>query len=403
MVSRRRFLQSSAALGAYLASGGWPVRAANAPGVTDAEIKIGQTMPYSGPVSALGVIGRTDAAYFKMINDLGGVNGRKLTLISLDDAYSPPKTVEQTRRLVEQEGVALIFNTVGTPNNLAIRSYLNDNKVPQLFISTGASTFGDSQHYPWTMGWLPNYQTEARIYAKHILATKPDARIGVLYQNDGFGKDYLSGLRDGLGADHNSMIVKEVSYEVSEPTVDSQIITLQGAGVDTLIIAATAKSAALAIRKAYDVGWMPARYLSYTSSSVPGTLKPAGLDKSKGLITTVFLKGSTDARWKDDEGYQTYAAFVAKYLAPAELGDLYAVAAFSEAATLVQVLKQCGDDLSRENIMREAANLKDLELPMLLPGMKVNTSPENFYPIRQMQLSSFNGESWEQFGDLMSD
>ena len=404
MVSRRRFLQSSAAFGAYLASGGWPVRAANAPGVTDAEIKIGQTMPYSGPVSALGVIGRTDAAYFKMINDLGGVNGRKLNLISLDDGYSPPKTVEQTRRLVEQEGVAFIFDTVGTPNNLAIRSYLNDNKVPQLFIVHGREHVRRLRSIipgPWAA--LPNYQTEARIYAKHILATKPDAKIGVLYQNDGFGKDYLSGLRDGLGAEYASMIVKEVSYEVSEPTVDSQIITLQGAGVDTLIIAATAKSAALAIRKAYDVGWMPARYLSYTSSSVPGTLKPAGLDKSKGLITTVFLKGSTDARWKDDEGYQTYAAFVAKYLAPAELGDLYAVAAFSEAATLVQVLKQCGDDLSRENIMRQAANLKDLELPMLLPGMKVNTSPENFYPIRQMQLSTFNGESWEQFGDLMSD
>jgi branched-chain amino acid transport system substrate-binding protein len=386
----------------YLASGSWPARAANAPGVTEAEIKLGQTMPYSGPVSALGVIGRTDAAYFKMMNDLGGVNGRKLTLISLDDAYSPPKTVEQTRRLVEEEGVALIFNTVGTANNLAIRSYLNDGKIPQLFISTGASMFGDPEHYPWTMGWIPNYQTEARIFAKHILAAKPDARIGVLYQNDGFGKDYMLGLREGLGADHVSMIVKELPYEVSEPTVDSQIITLQGAGADTFIIAATARSAALAIRKAYDVGWMPARYVSYVSASIPGTMKPAGLDKSKGVMTTVFLKDPTDARWKDDAGYKEYAAFIAKYMSPAELVDFYAAAAFTEAATMVQVLKQCGDDLSRENIMRQAANLKDLKLPMLLPGMTINTSPENFYPIRQMQLSAFNGESWEPFGDLIS-
>ncbi len=403
MVSRRRFLQASAALGTYLASGGWPARAANAPGVTDAEIKIGQTMPYSGPASSLGVLGRTETAYFRMINDMGGVNGHKLNLISLDDGYSPPKTVEQTRRLIEQEQVAFIFGNLCTPTNTAILSYLNDTKVPQLFIFSGATMFGDPQHYPWTMGFLPNLRTDARVYAKHILKTKPDAKIGLLYQNDGYGEDYQIGLRDGLGANHADMIVKEVSYEVSDPTVDSQVITLQAAGVDTFLIAATPKAAAQAIRKAYDLGWTPVRYLSYGSSSIVATLKPAGLDKSKGLITAAFLKDPTDARWTDDAGYKDWAAFVAKYMSPAELNDYFAVGAFCAAKTLIQVLMQCGDDLSRENIMRQAANLKNLELPMLLPGMKINTSPDNFFPIRQMQLSTFDGESWKLFGDLMSD
>jgi branched-chain amino acid transport system substrate-binding protein len=402
MVSRRLFLLSSAASAAYLASGVWPARAANAPGVTDTEIKFGQTMPYSGPASAYGVYGKTHAAYFKMINEQGGVNGRKLHLISLDDGYSPPKTVEQTRRLVEQEQVAFIFGSLGTPTNAAIRSYLNDNKVPQLFITTGASMFADPQHYPWTMVGAFSYQTEAHIFAKHILATKSDAKIGVLYQNDSFGKDYLIGLRDGLGADHAAMVVKEVSYEVTDPTVDSQVVTLRGSDADTLVIAATPKAAAQTIRKAYDIGWMPVRYLFFGANSITATLKPAGLDKSKELITTNFAKDPTDPRWKDDPGCKEWAAFVAKYLSPTDLIDSAAVAAFGAAATLVQVLKQCGDDLSRENIMRQAANLKDLELPMLLPGIKVSTSPDNFYPIRQLQLAAFNGESWEQFGDIIS-
>jgi branched-chain amino acid transport system substrate-binding protein len=402
MVSRRLFLQSSAASAAYLASGVWPAWAANAPGVTETEIKIGQTMPYSGPASSYGVIGRTEAAYFKMVNEMGGVNGRKINLISVDDSYSPPKTVEQTRRLVEQEQVAFIFGSAGTAPNAAIRQYLNDNKAPQLFIATGASMFGDPQHYPWTMGYLPNYQTEARIYGKHILSTKSDAKIGVVYQNDGFGKDYLIGLKDGLGADHAGMVMKEVSYETSEPMVDSQIVTLQGSGADAFLIAATPKFAAQAIRKAYDIGWMPVRYITDVSQSVAAVMKPAGLEKSNGVISAVYGKDPTDARWKDDPGYKEWAAFGAKYLTPYDLVDANAVLGFHAAAMMIQVFKQCGDDLSRENIMRQAANLKDLELPMLLPGIKVNTSPDNYYPIRQLQLATFNGENWEQFGDILS-
>ena len=403
MVSRRLFLQSSAAIAACRGLGLDSCFAANAPGVTDTEIKIGQTMPYSGPASAYGVIGRTEGAYFKMINELGGINGRTLQLLSLDDGYNAAKTVEQTRRLVEQEQVALIFNSLGTPPNLAIRNYLNDNKVPQLFVAAGAAMFGDPQNFPWTIGFQPNNPMEARIYAKHILATKPDAKIGVLFQNDDFGKDYLIGIRQVLGPDRETMIVKEVSYELSEPTVDSQIVALQGAGVDTFVIAALPKFGALAIRKTYDIGWSPVRYLSNVSTSVVATLKPAGLDKSKGVIAARYAKDATDARWKDDAGYKEWAAFVAKYMTAAELIDVNAAYGFSVAATLVQVLKQCGDDLSRNNIMRQATNLKDFELPMLLPGIKVNTSQDNFYPIRQERLGRFNGESWDLFGDLMSD
>jgi len=403
MVSRRLILQSFSAAAAFAAAGVRATWAANAPGVTEAEIKIGQTMPYSGPASSYGVIGRAEAAYFKSINDAGGINGRKLNLISLDDGYSPPKTVEQTRYLIEHERVAFIFGSVGTPTNAAIRSYLNDNKTPQLFIASGAAIFADPRHFPWTMGSVPSYQTEARIFGKYIRDAKPDAKIGVLYQNDGFGKDYLIGLRDGLGSDHAGMVVREVSYEVAEPTIDSQVATLQGAGVDTLMIAATSKAAAQTIRKAYDIGWTPLRLAGGPASSIAATLKPAGLEKSKGLISVVFSKDPADPRWKDDPGYQEWAAFVAKSLTPADLIDYNAIVGWGAAKMLVQILKQCGDDLSRENIMRQAENLKDFELPMLLPGIKVNTSPDNFFPIRQMQLVRFNGERWELFGDLMSD
>ena len=399
MITRRTFLQSSAAVAAFAASAG-SARADDTPGITDTEIKIGQTMPYSGPASAYGVIGRAETAYFKMINEQGGINGRKINLISLDDGYSPPKTVEQTRRLVEDEKVAFIFNSLGTPPNAAIRQYLNDNKVPQLFVATGAAMFSDPAHFPWTMGWQPNYQTEAKIFGKHILKTKPDAKIAVLYQNDGFGKDYLIGLKDALGADHAGMVIKEASYETSEPTVDSQIVTLQGSGADVLLIGATPKFAAQAIRKTFDVGWTPVRYMTDVSQSIASVMKPAGLDKSKGVITGVYGKDPTDARWKDDPGFKEYAAFIGKYMTPRDLIDANAVYGFGLGATMMQVLKQCGSDLSRASVMKQAANLKDLELPMLLPGIKLNTSPDNFSPIRQESLASFNGESWEQFGEL---
>ena len=400
MITRRSFLQSSAAAAALAASAG-SARADNAPGITDTEIKIGNTMPYSGPASAYGVIGRTETAYFKMINEQGGVNGRKINYVSLDDSYSPPKTVEQVRRLVEDEKVAFLFQTLGTAPNLAIRQYLNDNKVPQLFVSTGASVFSDPEHFPWTIGFNPNYQTEAHIYAKDILTTKPDGKIALLYQNDGFGKDYLKGLQDVLGADHAGMLVKTASYETSEPTVDSQIVTLQGSGADILVIGATPKFAAQAIRKSFDLGWNATRYLSNVSPSIATVLKPAGLDKSKGLITSGYVKDPTDQTLKDDPGVKEWKAFCDKYMSDKEFIDVNAAYAYGAGATMVQVLKQCGNDLSRENVMKQAANVKDLQLPMLLNGMTINTSPTNFSPIRQMQLARFDGESWRPFGELI--
>jgi branched-chain amino acid transport system substrate-binding protein len=403
MITRRVLLQSAAAAAAYSGQGFRPALAENAPGVTDTEIKIGQTMPYSGPASAYGVIGRTEAAYFKMINDQGGINGRKINFISLDDGYSPPKTVEQVRRLVEQEHVAFLFQTLGTPSNLAIRQYCNDNKVPQLFLATGATTFSDPQRFPWTIRYNPGYRTEARIYAKQILATKPDAKIGVLYQNDDFGKDYLIGLKDILGSDHAGMIVKDASYEVSEPTVDSQVVTLQGSGADVFLIAATPKFAAQAIRKSYDLGWKAARYLSYVSQSIAAVLKPAGLDKSKGLISALYVIDVNDPGWNDDPGLKEWQAFTAKFLSPIEYADGFGAYGFGAAATMVHVIKQCGDDLSRANIMRQATKITNFHAPMLMPGITISTSPNNYSPIRQLQLGTFNGESWELFGDVLSD
>jgi branched-chain amino acid transport system substrate-binding protein len=403
MVSRRLFLQSGAMSAAFLASGVSAARAANAPGVTDAEIKIGQTMPYSGPASGYSVIGRAEAAYFRMINDLGGVNGRRLNLISVDDGYSPPKTVEQTRRLVEEEQVAFIFASLGTAPNAAIRAYLNDSKVPQLFISTGASMFTDPQRYPWTIGFNPTYRAEGRVFAKHILSTTPSAKIGILYQNDDLGRDYLSGMREGLGAEHAAMIVKEISYEVSDATVDSQVVTLQAAGADTLLIAASPKFGAQAIRKVFDLGWTPVRYLASTTNSIPVVLKAAGVEKSIGAITNFYGKDPADARWKDAPDYKDWAAFVAKYMSPADLIDGFAVYGYGVASLMVYVLKQCGDDLSRENIMRQATNIKDYEAPMGLPGGKINTSPGDYRVVRALQLARFNGVDWEWFGDMLTD
>jgi branched-chain amino acid transport system substrate-binding protein len=403
MITRRVLLQSVAAVAAYSARGSRMARAENAPGVTDTEITIGQTIPYSGPASAFGVIGRAEAAYFKMINDQGGVNGRKINFISLDDGYSPPKTVEQVRRLVEQEHVAFLANTLGTSQNAAIRQYLNDNKVPQLFVLSGAPMFSDPEHFPWTIPGIPSYQTEAHIYAKHILSTKPDAKIAVLFQNDDFGKGYLNGLRDVLGADRANMIVKDASYETSEPTVDSQVVTLQGSGANVFIIAATPKFAAQAIRKSYDLGWNAARYLSYVSTSIAAVMKPAGLEKSKGLISAPPSIDVTDPRWKDTPEMSAWKAFTDKYMSATDFADGAAASGFGYAATIVQVLKQCGNDLSRENIMRQATNLKDFHAPLLWPGITVNTSPTNFSPVRDLQPAIFNGVNWEPVGEVMSD
>ena len=370
-------------------------------GASDTEIKIGQTMPYSGPASAYGTIGRAEAAYFQMVNDQGGVNGRKITLISLDDGYSPPKTVEQIRRLVEQDQVLMIYQSLGTPSNTAIQRYLNAQKVPQVFVATGATKWGDPKNYPWTIGWQPSYHAESLIYAKYLLQTKPDAKIAVLYQNDDYGKDYLNSLRAGLSARSKS-ILKEVSYEVTDASVDSQIVTLQASGADTFFIFATPKFAAQAIRKTYDIGWHPLQFVNNVSNSVGTVLQPAGLEKAEGLISSFYLKEPTDPQWLKDKGYKDWVEWMKKYYPQGDLADLGNVYGYTVAQTLVYVLQQCGDDLTRENIMRQAANLKNVDLPMLLPGVKLNTSPTDFYPLEQMQLARFDGKRWVLFGEVLA-
>jgi branched-chain amino acid transport system substrate-binding protein len=400
MLGRTIWLASAAVTIATLSAG--TSRAENAPGVTATEIKIGNTMPYSGNASAYGAIGKADAAFFQMINDQGGINGRKINFISLDDGYSPPKTVEQIRRLVEQEQVAFIFNSLGTPSNSAIEKYLNQKKVPQLFVSTGANKWGRPSEFPWTMGWQPDYQTEAKIYAKYILQEKPDAKIAILWQNDDFGKDYVAGLRAGLGDKFDKMVVKDVSYEVTDPTVDSQIVTLQASGADTLVTAATPKFAAQAIRKVYDVGWHPLQFMTNVSISVGSVMTPAGPEKGVGIISAGFDKDPTDATWKDDPGMLQWRAFMAKYLPDADQTDADYVFGYGVSMTMVQVLKQCGDDLSRENILKQAANLKDFVPPTTLPGIKINTSPTDYYPIQDMHLQKWDGKSWVLFGDVIS-
>jgi branched-chain amino acid transport system substrate-binding protein len=371
------------------------------PGASDTEIKIGQTMPYSGPLSAFGTLGRVEAAFFRKVNDQGGINGRKIVFISLDDGYSPPKAVEMTRRLVEQDQVLLMFGSLGTPSNTAVHAYLNARKVPQLFVATGATKWNDPQNHPWTMGLQPNYQTEGRIYAKHILQTKPDAKIGVLYQNDDYGKDYLKGLKDGLGDKAAKMIVAETSYEVTDPTIDSQILQLRGSGADVFVDITTPKFAAQAIRKVYDSGWKPVHYLNNVSNSVGSVLAPAGLDKSVGLISTLYSKDPTDPTWNSDQGMLEWRAFMRKYYPAGDLTDGLNVLGFGAAYTLVYVLRQCGDNLTRENVMRQAASLKDFSGPTSLPGILVNTSPTDFAPTKSMQPVRFDGKAWVSFGDVL--
>ena len=398
---KRKLVPIAALLAAALASPATLAQKKYDPGASDAEIRIGNTNPYSGPASAYGTIGKTIAAYFKMLDDQGGINGRKINFISYDDAYSPPKTVEMVRKLVEQDNVLFVFQTLGTPSNTAIHKYMNMKKVPQLHVATGASKWNDPKNFPWTMGWQPNYQTEARIYAKHILQTKPDVKIGVLYQNDDYGKDYLKGLRDGLGDKAAKMIVAEVSYEVSDPTVDSQIVQLQASGANVFFNVGTPKFAAQAIRKAYDIGWKPVQYLNNVSTSIGAVLTPAGLEKSVGIITTAYLKDYSDAQWANDPAVKRWESFMKKYYPAGDLNDVSNLYGYTVARTLEQVLKQCGDNLTRDNVMKQAASMKGQYIDTLLPGITITTSDSDYAPIESVQMQRFNGKRWERFGEVM--
>ncbi|MCA1397598.1 ABC transporter substrate-binding protein [Bradyrhizobium sp. BRP56] len=371
-------------------------------GASDTEIKIGNIMPYSGPASAYGVIGRTEAAYFKKVNDAGGINGRKINFISYDDAYSPPKAVEQARKLVESDEVLLIFNSLGTPSNSAIQKYMNSKKVPQLFVATGATKWNDPKDFPWTMGWQPNYQSETQIYAKYILKNMPNAKIAVLYQNDDYGKDYLKGLKDGLGQKAASMIVAEESFETSQPTIDSNIVKLKASNADVFIDIATPKFAAQAIKKVAEIGWKPIHFLNNVSASVGSVIKPAGFENAQDIISAAYLKDASDKQWDNDPGMKEFYAFMAKDFPEGDKLDGGTVVGFGVAQTLVQVLKQCGDNLTRENIMKQAASLKDFRTEVLLPGVKINTAANDFAPISQLQLMKFKGEKWELFGEVIS-
>jgi ABC-type branched-subunit amino acid transport system substrate-binding protein len=371
-------------------------------GATDTEIKIGNIMPYSGPASAYGVIGKTEAAYFRKINAAGGINGRKINFISYDDGYSPPKTVEQARKLVESDEVLFIFNPLGTPPNSAIHKYMNSKKVPQLFVATGATKWNDPGDFPWTMGWQPNYQSEARIYGKYILKEKPNAKIAVLYQNDDYGKDYLKGLKDGLGNKAASMIIAEESFETAEPTVDNHIVKLKSSGADIFVDIATPKFAAQAIKKVAEIEWKALHILNNVSISVGSVIKPAGFENAQGIISAAYLKDASDPQWDNDPGMKQFYDFLARDFPEGNKLDASVVVGYSVSQTLVEVLKMCGDNLTRENIMKQAANLKNLRTEMLLPGITINTSPTNFAPISQLQLMKFKGERWELFGDIIS-
>jgi branched-chain amino acid transport system substrate-binding protein len=389
-------LALSLALGLALSS----PAGAQTPGVTATEIKLGNTNPYSGPASAYGTIGKVIGAYFKKVNDEGGINGRKINYITYDDGYSPPKAVEMVRRLVEQDQVLLLFQTLGTPTNSAIHKYVNQQKVPHIFVATGATKWGDPQNFPWTMGWQPTYQAEAKIYAQYVMKNIPDAKVGILYQNDDYGKDYLKGFKDGLGEAAKKLIVMEQSYEVTDPTVDSQIVNLKNSGANVFFNITIPKFAVQAIKKSHDLGWNPLHLLNNVSNSVGTVLKPAGLDASKGLITTFYLKDPTDPQWKEDAAMKEWRAFMAKFYPEGNTDDVFNAYGYTVAQTLAHVLKQAGGDLSRANVMKQAASIKDLALPLFLPGIKINTSPTDFYPLEQEQLARFDGERWVLFGEI---
>jgi branched-chain amino acid transport system substrate-binding protein len=370
-------------------------------GATDTEIKIGHIVPYSGPASAYGIIGKTEEAYFKMINENGGIKGRKIKFISYDDAYSPPKAVEQVRKLVESDEVLLVFNALGTPSNTAIQKYLNSKKVPQLFVATGATKWNDPTHFPWTIGWQPSYQSEARIYAKFLMKEKPDAKVAVLYQNDDFGKDYLKGLKDGFAA-KASAIVAEESYEVSEPTIDNHIVKLKASGADVLISITTPKFAAQTIKKMAEVDWKALQIVANVSTSIGAVMKPAGFENGQGVLSAHYAKDAGDAQWKDDPGMKKFLAFLDKHYPDADRTNSQVIYGYGAAQTLTKILEMSGDDLTRANIMKQAANLKDFTPDTLLPGIKINTSATDFAPIEQLQMMRFKGEKWEMFGDVIS-
>jgi branched-chain amino acid transport system substrate-binding protein len=399
-IDRRTVLVSSAAVAATFATRAW-AKGTYDPGASDSEIKIGNINPYSGPASAYSQIGKTIGACFKKVNAEGGIGGRKINFISYDDGYSPPKAVEQARKLVESDEVLLIFQSLGTPSNSAIQKYMNAKKVPQLFVATGATKWGDPKHFPWTMGWQPSYQSEGHIYAKYLIQNNPDAKIGILYQNDDYGKDYVKGLKDGLGG--KLKIISEQPYETSDATVDSQMISLKESGADVFFNVTTPKFAAQAIKKAGEIGWKPLHLLNNVSQSVGAVLKPAGIEYSKGILSTYYLKDSNDPQWKDDAGMKEWVAFMDKYFPEGDKTSSFPVYGYTVAQTLVQVLKQCGDDLTRENVMKQATNLKNVEFDLALPGMKANTTENDYRVNKQMQMMKFNGERWELFGPILED
>ena len=370
-------------------------------GATDTEIKVGNIMPYSGPASAYGVIGKTEEAYFRMVNDRGGINGRKINFVTYDDGYSPPKAVEQVRKLVESDEVLLVFNPLGTPSNTAIQKYLNSKKIPQLFVATGATKWNDPKHFPWTMGWQPSYQSEAQIYAKWLMRERPDAKVAILYQNDDFGKDYVKGTRDGFGAKASSIIMEE-SYEVSEPSIDSHIVKIKAANPDVLLIYTTPKFGAQTIKKTAELGWKPLQIMTNVSASVGSVMQPAGFDNAQGVISAAYAKDATDPQWAKDSGMMKWSEFIDKYMPGADKTDSGHVYGYGAAQTLAKVLEMCGDDLTRANVMKQAASLKEFTPDTLLPGVKINTGPADFAPISSLQLMKFQGEKWELFGDIIN-